>query len=105
MAAMTSYGRPDALLGEEVLTPGAHLPPVPHDPLGAGEAAQQQVPVALGDHPTVQQNDDTGVLAAADQAAKPLFQLECRVRKQIVHEPVEPLLREALQSRSRERLR
>src|SRR5215211_4980350 len=97
-------GSGQALPGKEVLTFCPDLGPTADNAVGSGQPAQEELSIPLGDDAAVQQHHNPRVLATPDQPAEPLLQLEGRVRQQIVHEPIQPLFSQALESGRRDRL-
>src|SRR5260370_23386168 len=86
----------DAVLREELFARATDVVPLA-DRFGRGrQARENRPPVRFRDHAAIQEYHGPHVGARADQAAKSLFQLERRVRQEIVRKPVQAACGQAL---------
>src|SRR5689334_25006482 len=89
---------------KEFLAGTEHVSPLPHHPTRPREPLENEGPVLLGHHPPVEQDHGAYIAPATNQAPKPLFELERRVRHEVVGESVQSTRLEPLEARGGERL-
>src|SRR3989441_11148135 len=92
------------MTGEEFLAGVAHVFPAADDALRRRQSLEDERAIPLRDDATIQEDYGADVRFAADQPAEALFQLERRVRDEIMAEAVQPLRLEALEPRGGEGL-
>src|SRR5438309_11295787 len=103
-AALLHRPRPNAVTGEEFLARLAHVVPASDHALRRGQSLEDERAIPLRDDAPIQEDYGADVRFAADQPAEALFQLERRVRYEIMAEAVQPLRFEALEPRGGEGL-
>ena len=92
------------MTGEKLLARLAHVLPASDHALRRGQSLEDERAIPLRDDAPIQEDYGADVRFAADQPAEALFQLERRVRYEIMAEAVQPLRFEALEPRGGEGL-